>query len=140
MAMLRLRVTGAAGGRHVAPRLYITKRFKFRICTAASLSTRRQEREEGNAAHLSLARRVAQLLARVGDLLEGTREAQLVAVEEGADVVVLALVEVDLLGVGAQVLHLAADEDVPAGHVLSDLLAGPAAAPWCSELALGRGG
>ena len=85
-----------------------------------------REGEEGNAAHLSLARRVAQLLARVGDLGEGTREAQLVAVEEGADVVVLALVEVDLLGVGAEILHLAADEDVPAGHVLSDLLAGVA--------------
>ena len=29
MPMLRLRVTGAAGGRQVAPSLSITKRFRF---------------------------------------------------------------------------------------------------------------
>ena len=34
MPMLGLRVTGAARGRQVAPSLSITKRFRFRICTA----------------------------------------------------------------------------------------------------------
>ena len=47
MPMLRLRVTGAAGGRYVAPSLSITKRFRFRICTAPSLSTRRQAGSQG---------------------------------------------------------------------------------------------
>ena len=83
-----------------------------------------REREEGDAAHLALARGVAQLLARVDDLLEGALEGQLVAIEKGAEVVVVAVVEIHELGVGAQILHPAADKDVAAGHVLADLLAG----------------
>ena len=47
MAMLSFRVTGAAGGRYDAPSLSITKRFRFRICTAPSLSTRRQAGSQG---------------------------------------------------------------------------------------------
>ena len=47
MPTLWLRVTGAAGGRYVAPSLSITNRFRFRICTAPSLSTRRQAGSQG---------------------------------------------------------------------------------------------
>jgi len=80
--------------------------------------------EERNAAHLPLAGGIAQLFSGVDDLLEASFEGHLVAVEERHDVVHLGRVDVRQSGVGAEVLDAPADENLAAGHVLADALAG----------------
>ena len=85
---------------------------------------RAREGEEGNAAHLLLAGRVAQTLAGVHDLLEAALVGDLVTVQERADVVDLGLLDIGQLRVGAERAHRAADIDIAGRHVLAHTLAG----------------
>ena len=83
--------------------------------------------EEGNDAHARLRPGVVEVLARVDDLLQGAGERNLVAIEEGEDVVGLVRLEVGLHRVVSERHDLAADVDRAAVDVLPDLLARVAA-------------
>ena len=82
------------------------------------------EGEERDVAAWRLRVLVAQLGAGIDDLLEGSGERQPVLVEEFLDTLQVVGGRLHLLGIGAQRLHLAADENIAGRHVLADLLAG----------------